>query len=30
MDTKQLAALVAVVDRSSFSQAAEQLGADDA
>lgn len=26
MDTKQLAALVAVVDRSSFSQAAEQLG----
>lgn len=26
MDTRQLAALVAVVDRSSFSQAAEQLG----
>ena len=26
MDTKQLAALIAVVDRSSFSQAAEQLG----
>ncbi len=26
MDTKQLTALVAVVDRSSFSQAAEQLG----
>ena len=26
MDTKQLAALVAVVDRASFSQAAEQLG----
>jgi len=26
VDTKQLAALVAVVDRSSFSQAAEQLG----
>jgi len=26
MDTRQLAALVAVVDRASFSQAAEQLG----